>query len=61
MEKEVKFEVGKWYRVTDGTCKTIGKNIWYAKSPQLINGIIICEEHIYYKINKIKLKYRRIC
>ena len=52
MEKEVKFEVGKWYRVTDGTCKAIGKNIWYAKSPKLIDNIIICEEYIHKKINK---------
>lgn len=52
MEKEGKFEVGKWYRVTDGTCKAIGKNIWYVKSPKLIKGIITCEEHIYHKINK---------
>ena len=52
IEREIKFEVGKWYRVTDGTCKAIGKNIWYAKSPKLIDGIIICEEYIYQKINK---------
>ena len=52
MEKKVEFEVGKWYRVTDGTCKAIGKNIWYVKSPKLINGIIICEEHIHQRIYK---------
>ena len=52
MEKKVEFEVGKWYRVTDGTCKSIGKDIWYVKSPKLINGIIICEEYIFHKIYK---------
>lgn len=50
MEKEVKFEVGKWYKVTDGKCKSIGKDIWYAKSPRIVGGLIECEEYCHKQI-----------
>ena len=41
------FEAGKWYRVTDGKNKAIGKSLWYVKSPKVIDNIIICEEYWY--------------
>ena len=41
------FEAGKWYRVTDGKNKAIGKRLWYVKSPKVIDNIIICEEYWY--------------
>lgn len=43
--KNPKFEVGKWYRVTDGKNKAIGKSLWYAKSLSVLNGVIKAGEY----------------
>lgn len=40
-----KFEVGKWYRITDGKSKCIGKDIWYAKSIVVRDNIITAGEY----------------
>ena len=39
------FEAGKWYRVTDGKNKEIGKSLWYVKSLSVLNGIIKAGEY----------------
>ena len=43
--KEPQFEVGKWYRITDGKSKYIGKDIWYAKSIVVRDNVIIAGEY----------------
>jgi hypothetical protein len=46
LKKEVKFEVGKWYKVTDNHLKVIGNNIWIIKFLEKNeNGIIRSSEH----------------
>ena len=39
------FEIGKWYKVSDGNDKSIGSDLWYVKSPKIIDNIIICEQY----------------
>lgn len=39
---------GKWYKITNGTSRVIGKRHWYGKFQEINSAIIICSEYIDY-------------